>query len=453
MAVHLSCSKKMSDSIILNKLEAEEMANRDLHSEINLNFKINKDSINKSFNVILDSLFVNETDVSAMGFNVEVLNLSNASLEIQGKQVLTKLPLQINLSKETFISDIDIDASLEVTFITSLEVDSIWQVETETELEDYKWLKKPELSLGGINIGVKSLANIIIAQSKTNLENQIDSIIVEQFKLKDQIERMMFFLKDPLLIDSTLSRWLNFKPDSILLSQINNGSLFYNGNIAVHGTPLILSSYATDQKQNSEIELPELVWIDPKKRNSILKLNFDISLDKLTQYANNNFADKPLSNGDREIILSDIIILKSNDKLSCTANVKGDFNGRVIITGTPEFDHKNQSLVTKNVDIEFKTDNVLHKTGLWLMKGKIKNKLSSMLNFSLEERVKDLQSTINNQVKQLSEDYKIDLKCDVNKIIFNEFLITEEDINVFVIMDLYLESTINNLLDLQVLPE
>ena len=95
----LSCSSKKSTQLFLNSnTDVELMEERDLQSHINLNFKINKDSLNQSFNSILDRLFINEMDISALGFNVEIRNLQNAELEIQGRQVLTKLPLQINLS-------------------------------------------------------------------------------------------------------------------------------------------------------------------------------------------------------------------------------------------------------------------------------------------------------------------------------------------------------------------
>ena len=450
----LSCSSKKSTQLFLNSnTDVELMEERDLQSHINLNFKINKDSLNQSFNSILDSLFINEMDISALGFNVEIRNLQNAELEIQGRQVLTKLPLQINLSKKTFITSIDIDARLEVTFITKIDVDSIWQIETQTTLEDYNWFKKPEMSLGSFNFGVKSLANIIIEKSKSNLENQIDTVMLAQFKLKDYVEHMMFFLRKPLLIDSTLSKWLNFSPDSILLSEVINSASFYSGNIEIQGSPLILNSKLQTNGKRNEKSLPELNWMDPEESNSKLKLSFDITLDKLTEYANKNFANKPISNDGREIKLSDILITKNNEELQCSANVKGDFFGKVLIKGTPKFDLKRQALITDDISIDFQTDNVLHKTGLWLMKGKINNKLSSMLNFSLKDKVEDIQSSINAQVENLSVQYDVDIKCDINQIEFKQFIITDEKINVFFELDLYLESTIYSLLNLQLAPK
>ena len=198
--------------------------------------------------------------------------------------------------------------------------------------------------------------------------------------------------------------------------------------------------------------MPQLKWVDPEKGNSKLKLSFDITLDKLNKYANINFANKPLSNDGREIILSDILITKNEDELQCSAIAKGDFNGKVLIKGTPKFDHQSQSLVTDDISIDFQTDNVLHKTGLWLMKGKINKKLSSMFNFSLKDKVEDIQLSINSQVEKLSEEYDIDIKCDINQVDFKQFVITNEKINVFFELDLYLESTINSLINPQVTP-
>jgi hypothetical protein len=285
------------------------------------------------------------------------------------------------------------------------------------------------------------------------LENQIDTVMMAQFKLKDQVERMMFFLREPLLIDSTLSKWLNFYPDSILLSEVINSASFYSGNIAIHGSPLILNTPPKKQKKMLERSLPLLKWVHPEKSNSKLKLSFDITLDKLTEYANKNIANKPLSNDGREIILSDILITINNEELQCSANAKGDFIGKVLIKGNPKFDLKSQALVTDDISIDFLTDNVIHKTGLWLMKGKINNKLSSMLNFSLKDKVEGIQSSINAQVENLSVEYDADIKCDINRIEFKQFIITNEKINIFFELDLYLETTIYSLLNLQVTPK
>ena len=87
------------------------------------------------------------------------------------------------------------------------------------------------------------------------------------------------------------------------------------------------------------------------------------------------------------------------------------------------------------------------------MKDKINNKLSSMLNFSLKDKVEDIQSSINAQVENLSVQYDVDIKCDINQIEFKQFIITDEKINVFFELDLYLESTIYSLLNLQLAPK
>jgi len=448
-----SCNRKTTKTLSNSNTYSSSMEEIDLQSHLNLNFKINKDSLNQNFNKILDSLFVNDMDIKAMGFNVDLINLQNAEIEIQAKQVLTKLPMQIILTKKTFISDIDVDASLQIVFITELDVDSSWELKTKTTLEQYNWLKKPKVSFGGLNVGIESLSNIIINQSKSNLEMQIDSIMAEQFKLKKHIERVIYFLHDPILVDSTLSKWIHFNPDSIHVSEIKNNKSFYVGNIAVVGKTAIVDLQSDKREDKTEIPLPNLKWIDQEVLNSDLKMSIDISFNKLNKYLNKNFANKRLSNDGREIVLNDILISKKNKELICSATSTGDFNGKVVIKGIPIFDHKNQALVTEEINIDFETNNVLHKAGLWLLKGKINKKLSSMLNFSLQDRIEDIQSSINVQVDKLNKDYSIDLKCNINNIVLDHFVLAENEIGIFFNVNLFLESKISNLDMLQIIPE
>ena len=440
-----SCSKKIvmtsSNSSFKDKAEI-----KDLRSNVTINYKVDKDSINQTFNTLLDSLFSYDMGVTTLGFEVEILNLSHAKLEVQGKQVLTELPLQINLTKETFLMDMAVDGKLEVTFITDLEIDSSWNLKTETSLEDYEWIEKPELSLGSLNISIKSLTNLIIEKYKEELETQIDKTILEQFQLKRQVEKMMLLIKDPILIDSTLSKWVNLRADSIELSQIENRRDFFIGHVSVFGKSSILDNNKDNNLTNAS--LPQFKWAQPDNLNSQLRLYFDLPYDKLNEFLNENYANQPLENDGKEIVLSNILLNNESGQLILEADVSGDFNGTVRLQGDPVFDSQNQRLITEDIEIDFQTSNILHKAGIWIMKGKINKTLSSMLNFSLKDKVDDIQNSIDNQVKELRTEFGIDITCDINEILFEQLELERDGIQVYIILDFLVETTIYNLLKL-----
>lgn len=434
-----SCSKKN-----LSKLEqvTPSYVMPELTSTINLNYKIDKKAINDTFNIIIDQYLDTDLEMDAMGMDVKVTKQQDATMEFSGTQVLSTLPIKIEIEKSTFLKNITGQGQLELKFITGIDIDSNWTLITNTELATHEWIEKPKLSLGGIQFNVGMLADEIIKRSKPTLEKQIDLSVADQISFKDRLLDMLKYVEEPILIDTLMNSWLSIDPHQVSMSHIENGAEFATGNVSVIGKTNFSS---IKPEKIAGIKLPQFQWEPTVDDTSHLNIILDISYDQVNQYLTDNYKGETLKNGGKEVTIHNVFLKREGDKLIVVSDVTGSFNGKLLVSGTPVFDNEKQEFYTEDIDIDIETKNVIHKAGAWFFKGKIKNKLKNMLNFSVHENLDQLQEMINQQISMYSVKNEIEFKADLKKLQIEKFVIDDDKLHAFVKFDIFLQSKIYNL--------
>ena len=176
-----------------------------------------------------------------------------------------------------------------------------------------------------------------------------------------------------------------------------------------------------------------------------MNMVMDISYIQLSNYLNENFRGKTFDNDGKEITINDIFLIVEGSDMTALVDVTGSFNGRLKVKGKPIFDNAKQELYADNVDVSVETKNFLHKAGAWLLKGKIKNQLSQMMRFSIEDSMGDLQSQINRQLEAYAIPEVLDLKADLRKIKVDKFVMDKDRIHAFSTINIFLETRVHDM--------
>ncbi len=435
-----SCSKKNVSTI--EEIDTPFVM-PELMSTLNVHFKIDKEAINDTFNILIDNYLQTDMEIEALGSQVKLSKTEDATMEFLGREVLTTLPISIYLHKETIFKDIEANGSIQLTFISKIDVDTNWTVITETILKDYEWIEEPKLNLGGLKLSIASLANTIIDRSKESFEQQIDLSVSEQLDFRNRVLGMMQHVEQPILLDTVLNSWLVLRPNQIYMSDIENTAEYAIGNLTVHGTTKLSSEKPTDRI--SGIKLPAFSWEKKLDDTSHVNMVMDVSYDKINRYLKENYQGQRFENDGKHITINDIDLRKRQDKLEVISNVSGTINGDLIISGKPVFDNDNQRFYTDDIDINIKTRNVVKKAAAWLFKGKIKNQLKEMMQFSLNDNMMELQNIIDAQVENYKVEDQLDLNVDVRKIKIDKFVLDNDRIHAFVTVNVLLESIVYDL--------
>lgn len=412
----------------------------ELNSTLNLHYKISKQATKDTFNTIIDQYLASDMALTALGMDIVINKFRDAEIEISQKKVLTRMPIEIGLSKKTFINNINARGVLDLNFMTNLEIDSSWNLITKTTLEHYEWLEEPKLDFGGFEIPIGKLANNIIDKSKDQLVSQIDQAVNEQLSIRDKVLDMMKYVEKPIEVDTIMNSWLHLVPENVYMSEIQNEQNWSRGNITVHSQTNITESEPKDILTG--LKLPVFNWEEELDDTSHINIVMNLSYEKIDQYLNENYKGKTFKNEGKEITINSIHLYNKGDKLVTQANVSGSVNGDLHISGKPIFDNDKQVFYTDDIDIDIKTKNMLHKAGAWLFKGKIKNQLKDLMRFSVKENLEAVQEKINSEVDRYKVPQQLDLKADIRKLNINRFVLGGEKIHAFITLNVYLEATI-----------
>jgi len=414
----------------------------DLKSTVNLHYRLNKQSLKDTFNVIIDQYLASDMELSAMEMDVKVDKVDEANIEFAGRRVLTRLPLEISVEKNSIFNKLRASGTLDLNFLTIMDIDTSWNLVTKTSLEHYEWLKEPNLSLGVFKIPVGKLANGIVEKSKAQLVSQIDQSINDQLSVRDKVLDLIKYVEEPLQVDTLLNSWVSIIPEFVHMSEIMNTKRWSEGNITVQGKTRI-----TDQKPNdiNGLKLPEFFWQTELDKQSRINFVLDIGFDKINDYLNANYKGKTFSAEGKSITLHDIHLSRKGKKLMTIAKVSGSVNGEIHISGKPIFDNEKQAFYADNIDIDLKTKNVLHKAGAWLLKGKVKNQLKELLSFSVRENIATVQEQLDAQIEKFSVADQLEIKAELQELNINKFVLGDEKIHSFVTLNLYLEAIIHDM--------
>ncbi|MBK8699938.1 MAG: DUF4403 family protein [Saprospiraceae bacterium] len=415
----------------------------DMYSYLNINYRIEKKSLTDTFNFVMDNLMADDLVFPDYDVSMKLKRNGNVLIEFQGKSVLVTLPMDVEVIKKTFIKDLKATGTLEMSFITTMDISKDWSLTTKTMLTDHKWTKRPSIGLGVINLPIETIANLVIRKTRVDLENNIDSSIHEQYNMREIIGEVAKYTLLPYQLDSVFGGWMQMTADSAYLSPAVNTKYYVEGKISMK-TKMNITSMKP-KEEAFKPSLPYFSWNDNIRDSSTVRLLMELEYDHLTSVARKNFKGKTFSEGDKKIEIIDVVVHKHDGKLQITTNVKGSFNGTLSIMGIPSFDKYRSQLFARDINVSVKSGNVLHSAAGWLLRGKIKSELDKMLQFSLNDNMANLQSQIDEQVMNMNKKYKMKLRVNVGSINIDNFALRPDRANAYLSMKLYFDTTLDNL--------
>jgi hypothetical protein len=437
----LSCGGSKKIAVDATPIEKDNFIAPNLYSSININYKINKKGLTDTFNYVIDDITKLPMTFPEYDVTTKLKRSGNVGIAIEGKEVRVTLPLNVDVTKKTFIKDFKANGTLELSFITKFNIDKAWNLTTKTELAQNKWTKAPKIDLGVINLPIETISNMIIDKSKAELERNVDQSIKESYDLKSMITEVCKYTLVPYELDSVFGGWMQMTADSAFFSPATNTKDYTEGRISLR-TKMNITSF---KPREDKVALPAFAWKDKIKDSSEMRFVMELEYDHLTKIAKNNFVGQTFVEGDKKIEVIDVTVGKKDGKLEVTTKVKGSFNGDLSVRGNPKFDRTAKLLYADAVDVSVKTGNVLHSAAAWLLKGKIKSELDQMLKFNIGDQMSNVQAQVDAQIKEMNKVYKMNMNVRIGQLDFDNIILRPDRANAYVTLKLKLSSTLENL--------
>jgi hypothetical protein len=437
-------SKSAADQAVYFSNEIADM--KELYSTITINYKLDKQGINDTFNTIIDEYLSMDLDFVDYDFEIAVKKSEDATLEFEGKKVLVQLPLDITVVKETFLTNFSANGSLVMNFVSDMEIDSLWKLTTHSELTEYHWVKEPVLNFGLISLPIERVANNIIEKSKEEVARDIDLSIQDQFNLRNRMLDMMEIIEEPIEVDTIFNMFLHFLPLDVNMSRAWNSEQYTEGQLLFR-----LNTQISQEKPEviPGIKLPAFNWQDDIDSVSTVRLQVQMDHDEVQYLLEHNLLDQTFEADDKQIVINTIQLGGHKDKMQIIANVSGSFNGDLVFRAKPHFNNETQEIEVKDLDIKVKTKNVLHKAASWLFKSKIKKTIEEEMRFSVKDNIVLAQENIDTYLQEINKEGKVNLDIKLGETNIDELLLTDTQIFLGLEMNLVIDALIIDFFELQ----
>lgn len=409
---------------------------KELTSDFVINYFLDKKTIRDTFQNTLHELFKEPIEIPDQDIKVLLEMAAQSDIEIEGKRLLTVLPIKVQLLKKTFISTIKANGVIEITLITDVDVMKNWHMVTKTQLSKHRWIESPKLSIGGINLPISFISDEIIKRYKKNLVESIDEAIKDNFSLKKNMQDIMLVLQNPLQVNDAPQVWMNVHIDQVKLSQFLNTKLYTGGKLHLRTT----NTFSTQKPANSAMKkpLPAVYWDESIPDSSTFRAIVNIEINDILPLIKQNFEGRTFQEGRRNVTFSNIDVKSNYDLITVTALASGDLEGLLQLSGIPKYDISNNKIYFDNVDVRIKSKNVFIKAASWILKGNINKEISKAMSFPISEAVKDIQSQLDNQIKIINETHDLDLNAKIGQIYLDDLKVVPDKIESLVVVKLYL---------------
>lgn len=411
-------------------------------SDFILSFEIAKHSIIDSFGVMLDNIMADPWTYEEQNLTIQLTRMDNGQLSTQNKKVLISLPLNIQVSKPSFVGDMKAYGKVNVSFMSELSIDANWNLTTKTTIVDYTWIERPTFNLGVITLPIQWISDEVIRRIKDQLTTAIDESILANFDLPIQMSDITQTLLTPYQLDSTVGGWVSMTADSAHLAPVRDDEHYTISRLYTPVRMSVLSRQPINDPIQSEI-LPPFSWKEDIGDSTHFNLWVDLHYDYLTKIARQNFINHTFKNGNQEVKIEDLTIYGDKSRLYVKCQTSGSFNGEIIIAGIPVY--KDGMLKAEDIEWDIHTKNLFHKAASWLGKGYIHDQLNTMLVFDIEDYLTRAKAEISTKLDELKKNRQVTIEIEWGQFNLNQLHTGQEALQALMSVKMKIHIIIDDL--------
>ena len=408
-----------------------------IKSSLTMPVKIPLAEIGKMINSSVPSLIFQDdsfTDNNNDQFKVKVWKTRPIRLVGGTKQnLLIEVPLKIWAEKG--IGTLGIYSYQNTTFETvmyfnmELNFNNNWKITTKTSPMGFKWVTKPVLDFGKIEIPITSLVESSLKKQQSDFTKTIDEMMVTQLNFQQYAIMAWNQFSQPFNISEEYNTWLKITPVSVNISPL----IFYGNQIEAN---IGIDTYSETFSGQKPIASPLIKTVanfnsvQTLPQKFLLQTTANSPYSEATAIAEKTFLGKEFDfrDGKSKIKISAIKVFGEEERIVIEAKMEGTVEGVSIISGIPMYDPMKRKIVLTDTKFKLQTKNILQKTATLLFRGKIVNMIEDEYGIPTAELEdtsrKSIEETFNKEYyKGLKMQGKV-YKLIPSKIILNPYGIT-----------------------------
>lgn len=292
------------------------------------------------------------------------------------QNLLIEVPLKIWVEKG--IGTFGVYTYQQTTFETvmyfnmQLTFNNNWKMTTQTSPMGFKWVKKPVLDFGRIQVPITSLVEESLKKQQADFCKTIDELMVAQLNFQQYAVMAWNQFAQPFKISEEYNTWLKITPVSVNVTPL----VFYGNQIEANIGIDAFSETFTGQKPAATPLIKSIAnfnFVQTLPQKFLLQTTANIPFTEATRIAEQLFLWKEFDfrEGKSKIKINAVKVYGENERVMIEATTEDAVNGISYISGVPVYDEMLRKIVLKDTKFKLNTKNILQKTATLLFQSKI----------------------------------------------------------------------------------
>ncbi|HLL93804.1 MAG TPA: DUF4403 family protein [Spirosoma sp.] len=336
-------------------------------------------------------------------FMAKVWKRGTIIVDAQDSLFLFTVPLRIwakaGVSVLGFTQYKETEFEIDLRFKTKFDLDHDWSVNTQTQADGYGWVRRPTISIVGVNVPITNFVSRMIDKNLGTITKTLDQQIRRNVDMRTPVLKVWNTLREPYLLTAQYRTYLQVVPKRILITPLRFEGRLVQATIGIEGYTLTTTGEKPDVRP--AVSLPDLTVVNRVKDDFQIGLLSEVSYPEAAKLAATEFVGKnfKFSNDRYNITITSMDLYGQNDNLIIKAGLKGTISGDIYLRGRPYYDAQTQTISLKDITYDLETENLLQRSASWLLQGTFARTLEKQLTIPVGSYLADMQKLLQERLK------------------------------------------------------
>lgn len=332
-------------------------------------------------------------------------------------------------------------------FNSAVNFNNNWTAVTSTKPMGFKWITKPVLDFGKIEIPITPIVEKSLKEQQEKFCKTMDEQMSKQLNFQTYAVMAWNLFADPIQVSEEYNTWLKVTPISVSVTPLK----FYGDAIDSQIGIDTYSETFTGSKPASDRKITTIANFNSVQnlpQKFLLQTTANIPFTEATAIAQKMFLNKEFDfqEGKSKVKITDVNVYSDLGRVMIEAKTEGKVDGTSYISGIPVYDAAKRKIVLSDTKFKLKTRNFLHKAGTVLFQGKIVKMIEEEYGIPTAEME---NSAKENLMKSFNSEYRkgIKMQGNVTKIVPSKVLTGQSALTVVVDTEAQMRLTLGNFLN------
>jgi hypothetical protein len=450
-----SCSTSQKITSLLPEPDnASPLVYENTPSFITLPITVKLQDIENQTNLLLNGLIyqdnnINDDDIEIKAWKLAPISITQAN-EKSGDKIKITLPLKALVKYRVgtkvlgtaLYTTREFNLSGVVTLTSDISLTN-WRLNTKTEINSLEWNESPSTTILGKNIPVTYLINPAIKLFKSQIERKIDEAVEKSMNFKPNVMDALAKVCEPFQMNESYESWLRITPLEIYSTTAKLKRDQFSLQMGMKCTIETLMGNKPESKFDVNKIILKPVAIIPKQISAtIIAISAYANASKIMK---KNFAGQEFKSGGKKVTIQDVSIWHKNGKIVIALDLSGTLNGKIYLTGFPQYDDKTKEIYFDDLDYVLDTKNKLIRTANWLAQGLVLQKIKENCRYSIKANLDEGKKTIMGYLENYSPISGVFINGTTESIQFQKIQLMNNAIIAFIKVNGEINVSINGL--------